>query len=193
VKWVREMLNDPDKLEKEVSLMSITAENKALNSLWTAPLEFVDLVNEDTRLEFAKAKSPSEKRNASMEVLKQYFMRNFEQDEKLMALYNELGNLATEHLMSVCKHRGALLKLIYKKGKEGPRFIPLDIPSSDFRSPAQQEESKKAAKRKRKHAKQEEEEEEVSSKNTFSEFDGFDDDEQTDEQMPPPPRQLQNP
>jgi hypothetical protein len=190
-KWVRETLNDPDKLEREVSLMSITAENKALNSPWTAPLEFTDLVNQETRLEFAKAKSSSEKRNASMEVLKQYFMRNFEQDEKLMALYNELGNLSMEHLLSVCKHRGVLLKIIYKKGKEGPRFIPLDIPSSDFRTlkppPAQQEESKKAAKRKRKLAKQEEEEDEVSSKNTFSEFDGFDDEEQTDEQMPPPP------
>jgi hypothetical protein len=123
-------------------------------------------------------------------------MRNFEQDEKLMTLYNEMGNLSVEHLLSVCKHRGVLLKLIYKKGKEGPRFIPLDIPISDFRKPkpppAQQEESKKAAKRKRKHVKQEEEEEEVSSKNTFGEFDGFDDDEPADEQVPPP-RQLQNP
>jgi hypothetical protein len=101
--WVREMINDPEALEKAVSLLDIAPENKSLFNSWTAPLDFVDLVGEEARLEFARAKSPQDKRGAIMVILKKYFMRNFEMDEKLMDLYNEIEGLSVDYLVSLLR------------------------------------------------------------------------------------------
>jgi hypothetical protein len=57
-KWVCDMINNLDDLEKEVSLLNITPENKTLFNSWTPPLDFVDLIGEEARLDFARANPP---------------------------------------------------------------------------------------------------------------------------------------
>jgi hypothetical protein len=52
------MINNLDDLEKEVSLLNITPENKTLFNSWTPPLDFVDLIGEEARLDFARANPP---------------------------------------------------------------------------------------------------------------------------------------
>jgi hypothetical protein len=123
--WVRDMINDSEALEKEVSLLDIAPENKSLFNSWTAPLDFVDLVGEEAWLEFARAKSPHDKREAIMVILKKYFMRNFEMDEKLMDLYNEIEGLSVDYLVSLLKIRGVLpLEIHLEEGQRGPTIHP---------------------------------------------------------------------
>jgi hypothetical protein len=188
-KWVFDTINNLDDLEREVALLNISPENKTLFNSWTPPLDFVDLIGEETRLEFARAKSPQDKREKSMIILKKYFMRNFEMDEKLMDLYNEIEGLSVDQLISALKIRGVLLKLIWKKGKEGPRFLPVDIPITDFRNqkPTQPQQEDKASKKQRKKQSKPEEEEDLSSKNSYGDLTGYDDEDPTKLEMPKPP------
>jgi hypothetical protein len=94
-----------------------------------------------------------------------------------------------EQLITALKIRGVLLKFIWKKGKEGPRFLPVDIPITDFRNqkPAQPQQEDKASKKQRKKQSKPEEEEDLSSKNSFGDLTGYDDEDPSKLAMPKPP------
>ena len=118
--WVRDLLNDPEKLIQEVTVMDITPSSTSVLGAYSAPLEFIDLIGVKAKVALARAETPQDKRDAILRILQIYFTRNFERDEALKALYQELSGFSVEHLQHIIKNKGMLTKHIYKKGKAGP-------------------------------------------------------------------------